>query len=80
MIPLHRHGAPDRIFFLNPDLIHTIEATPDTVLTLEGGSHVVVLEPPETVVRLVQDWRAGILVAAAEARLAEPAAEAPEAG
>ena len=61
MIPLHRLTSPDRAFYLNPDLIHTIEATPDTVVTLDGGAHLVVLEPPEEVVRLVMTWRSDVL-------------------
>ena len=65
MIPLHRMTSPERAFYLNPDLVHSVEATPDTVVTLEGGSHLVVLESPEEVVAQIQAWRVGILARAA---------------
>jgi len=37
---------PDEPFLLNPDLIVTVEATPDTVITLENGSRLLVDETP----------------------------------
>ena len=61
MIRLHRLGHRDEVFHLNPDLIISIEATPDTVVTLTTHSKLIVLERPEEVVALVQEWRAGIL-------------------
>ncbi len=64
MIQLHRLTNPDRPFFLNPDLIHTVEATPDTVVTLDGGQHLVVLEAPDVVVERIEAWRSGILARA----------------
>jgi len=36
--------------WVNSDQILTIEATPDTVLLLHGGLHLMVREPPEEVV------------------------------
>lgn len=44
------NGSP---FYVNPDLIQTIEATPDTVLTLTNGEKLVISESPETVVEQV---------------------------
>ena len=35
MIPLHRLTHPDDPVYINPDLIQMIEATPDTVVTLD---------------------------------------------
>jgi len=64
MIPLHRITQPDREFFLNPDLIQTVEATPDTVIALTNGTKFVVAEPAEAVAALVRDWHAGIISAA----------------
>ena len=61
MIRLHRLGSGAEPFLLNPDLVVTIEATPDTVATLTTGARVVVCESPEEVVRRVRDWRIGVL-------------------
>jgi flagellar protein FlbD len=61
VIRLHRLGHRDEVFHLNPDLILTIESTPDTVVTLTTHSKVLIAERPEQVVALVRDWRAGIL-------------------
>lgn len=61
MIRLHRLGHPDEVFHLNPDLIISIESTPDTVVTLTTHSKVIVHECPEDVVAAVRDWRSGIL-------------------
>ena len=53
MITLHRLGhTTAEPFHLNPDLIVTVEATPDTVITLTTGAKVVVAESPERVVRV----------------------------
>lgn len=38
------------ILFLNPDLLYTIEATPDTVLKLTNEEVLVVAESPEEVI------------------------------
>jgi flagellar protein FlbD len=42
---------------VNADHILTIEATPDTVLQLTSGVHLMVREPPEDVVERVAAWR-----------------------
>ena len=63
MIRLHRLGRPDEHFQLNPDLILSIEATPDTVVTLTTHTKLIVSERPEEVVDLVRAWRASILEA-----------------
>ena len=36
--------------WVNSDQILTVEATPDTVIQLQGGLHLMVREPPEDVV------------------------------
>ena len=61
MIVLHRLGHDAEPFHLNPDMILTVEATPDTVVTLASGSKIVVLEAPELVVEAIRRWRAEIL-------------------
>jgi flagellar protein FlbD len=61
MITLHRLGIRGEELHLNPDLITTVEAHPDTVITLATGSKVVVLEGPDEIAEAVREWRAGIL-------------------
>ncbi|MGZ4200704.1 MAG: flagellar FlbD family protein [Thermoleophilaceae bacterium] len=63
MITLHRLGKSTS-FDLNDDLIVTVEATPDTVISLANGNKVVVSESPEEVADAIRQWRAGILAAA----------------
>jgi len=66
MIAVHRlRGEP---MFLNADLIESIEATPDTVLTLVDGRRIVVSDSPEEVADRVIEFRASVLVSAAEMR------------
>jgi flagellar protein FlbD len=45
---------------LNADLIETIEATPDTVISLTTGRKVLVREPPEEVARRVLAYRRAV--------------------
>ena len=54
--------------FLNADLVESIEATPDTVLTLVDGRRIVVADSPEEVADRIIEFRASILVSAAELR------------
>ena len=63
MIELHRLGQPEP-FHLNPDLIVTVEAHPDSVITLATGTKIVVAESPAEVSDLVRDWRVSITNAA----------------
>jgi flagellar protein FlbD len=66
MIAVHRlRGEP---MFLNADLIESIEATPDTVLTLVDGRRIVVSDSPEDVADRIIEFRASVLVSAAELR------------
>jgi flagellar protein FlbD len=50
-------------FALNPDLLERVDSTPDTVLTLLGGTKYVVGEPMETVIERVREFRAGVISA-----------------
>jgi uncharacterized protein YlzI (FlbEa/FlbD family) len=63
VIRLHRLAHPDEDFHLNPDLILSIEATPDTTVTLTTHTKLIVSERPEEVVDLVRAWRASIIEA-----------------
>jgi flagellar protein FlbD len=72
MIPLHRLTHPDHPVYLNPDLIQTVEANPDTVVTLTNASKFVVGETPEAIMALIREWRAGILARALAAHEAAP--------
>ncbi len=63
MIRLRRLGHKSDAFYLNPDLIVSIEATPDTVVTLTTHSRVIVTDSADEVVAAVRAWRASILAA-----------------
>jgi uncharacterized protein YlzI (FlbEa/FlbD family) len=63
VIRLHRLAHAEEDFLLNPDLILSIESTPDTVVTLTTHTKLIVSERPEEVVELVRAWRASILEA-----------------
>jgi flagellar protein FlbD len=56
MIELH-HGREKRPMLVNSDLIETVEATPDTVITLTTGKKLIVLETPAELVALVVEFR-----------------------
>jgi flagellar protein FlbD len=64
VIAVHRLTHPEQTLWLNCDLIQTVEATPDTVVSLLNASKLVVIETPEQVVEAVRTWRASILAAA----------------
>lgn len=61
MITLNRLGHSDEPFQLNPDMIVTIESTPDTVITLATGAKVVVAETPQQVAAAVQGYRTDVM-------------------
>jgi flagellar protein FlbD len=73
MIKLHRLGHQAEPFHLNPDLILTVEAHHDTVLTLTTGAKLTVIESPDTVARAVLQWRAALIQAAARLKPVETA-------
>ena len=64
MIRLHRLSARAEVFYLNPDLIVSIDSTPDTVLALTTHQKVLVSDSPDTIVAAIQAWRSSILAAA----------------
>jgi flagellar protein FlbD len=57
------NGPP---FLLNPDLVERAEATPDTVVTLVGGTKYVVTESLDELSKLVLRHRAEVLALADE--------------
>lgn len=69
MIRLHKLSHDREPFHLNPDLIATIEAHPDTMLHLTTGVKLGVDENVDEVVAKVRDWRAQL--GAQALRLAE---------
>ena len=70
MILVHRlRGEP---LYVNADLIESVEATPDTVLTLVDGRRIYVEEPPSAVVDRFVGFRAALLVAADELKAEGP--------
>ncbi|MFZ5352076.1 MAG: flagellar FlbD family protein [Bacillota bacterium] len=44
-------------YFLNSDLIETMEETPDTVITLRDGKKFVVMEKPEIIIEKIIDYK-----------------------
>jgi flagellar protein FlbD len=62
LILLRRLGGP--VFALNPDLIERAEATPDTVVTMIGGTKYLVCETLTELSELIRDHRARIIAAA----------------
>ena len=71
MIALHRLGHQAEEFHLNPDLIVTVEANPDTVITLTTGTKVVVAESPDRVVEAIRSYRVDVLSGALNRRRQE---------
>jgi flagellar protein FlbD len=61
MITLHRLGHRHEPFLLNPDLVATVEAHPDTVVTLTTGARFLVGESPAEITAEIRSWRAAIL-------------------
>jgi flagellar protein FlbD len=55
---------------LNPELIQTIEATPDTVITLTSGQQLVVKNSVEELVAAFMDYKRSISSSNWEARKA----------
>ncbi len=45
------------MFMINPDLIETIEETPDTVVTMQSGHKLVVTESAELIRELIIEYK-----------------------
>jgi flagellar protein FlbD len=63
MIMVTRHNGS--VFALNPDLIERVEANPDTVISLVGGTKYVVVEDLREIIQAVTNYRAEVLQVAA---------------
>jgi flagellar protein FlbD len=59
MITVTRLNGP--AFALNPDLIERVEATPDTVIHLVGGTYYVVVETVDEIIMRVRESRAAVI-------------------
>ena len=70
MITLHRFLHVDEEIHLNPDLIASVEARPDTVVKLTTGQRLLVDETPDQVTAAVCSYRSRVL---AEALNLQPA-------
>ncbi|MCP3976048.1 MAG: flagellar FlbD family protein [bacterium] len=66
MIVLHKLKGED--FFLNADLVESVEETPDTIVTLVDGRRIVVSDSADTIADRIIEYRASILVSASEMR------------
>ena len=72
MITLHRLGHSAECFQLNPDLIVSVESTPDTVITLTTAAKVLVSEKPEQIAAAVRAWRGEVLASAFSGHVIAP--------
>lgn len=67
MIELHRIGHTHEPLSLNPSLVVSIEAHPDTTVLLATGARLVVAEDRERVVDLINAWHVSVATAAMRA-------------
>jgi uncharacterized protein YlzI (FlbEa/FlbD family) len=61
VIRLHRLSTRAEVFYLNPDLIVSLDSTPDTVVTLTTHQKVLVSDRVEDIVTAIRQWRSSIL-------------------
>ena len=55
MIPVKRLNGKE--YFVNPDMIKFLEATPDTVITLLSDEKIMVADPIAEVIRRIVDFK-----------------------
>lgn len=78
----HFHG---NIFYLNAELIQTVESTPDTVITLTNNTKILVKETAELVVERIIAYRRKVYSASLdilkehEGWISEPSSDSSEA-
>ena len=70
MIVLTRLNGPP--FALNPDLIERVDANPDTVVTLVGGTKYVVAESIDELLARVREFRGQVIATAHSFELEQP--------
>jgi flagellar protein FlbD len=68
MIEIHRLAHEDEPLHLNPDLIATIENTPDTVVTLTTGQKIVISDSADELIGRIRAYRVGMLADALNSR------------
>ena len=73
MIKVTRLGG--RPFYLNSDLIESLEAVPDTTIQLTNGKRVLISEPPDEVIRRIVAFRRDIFYKYPDEREPVPAEE-----
>ena len=61
---IHLSRLNQRDVAINCDLIEWVEANPDTTVRLVSGETIIVLEPPDEVIRRIEDYRKRILASA----------------
>ena len=61
MIQLTRLGSHGEALWINPDLIATLEAHPDTVVAMTNNHKVMVRESVDEVVERIRAWRVDVL-------------------
>ena len=70
MIKVTRLGG--RPFYLNSDLIESLEAVPDTTIQLTTGKRVLITEPPDEVIRRIIEFRRAIFYKYPDERIVAP--------
>lgn len=70
MIVLTRLNGPP--FALNPDLIERVDANPDTVVTLIGGTKYVIAESIDELLARVREFRGQVIATAHSFELEQP--------
>ncbi len=60
MIELHRLNGSAIV--INAELVESVEATPDTVITLTTGRRILVTETLSSVIELVVEYRRAVLL------------------
>lgn len=58
IIKVHRFDGSELV--VNADLIESIEATPDTVITLTTGKKIVVTDSVEVIIERIMDYKRAI--------------------
>lgn len=61
MICVHHLGADGAEFWINPDLVRSVERRPDTVVNFTDGTQMYVGETPEQLIELIASYRAALL-------------------
>lgn len=56
-------------YYLNPLLVETVEATPDTMITLVTGKKLLIKETPEEVIQRINEFYGRITFASLPSRL-----------